>query len=180
MTNMLESLEDWTETLDRGDKLDIIYLDYSKAFDTVPHKRLLAKLYGYGIRGRLLDWLKSFLTGRKQQVSIGTAYSDWGEVTSGIPQGSVLGPILFVIYVNDMPLAVNSGIKMFADDTKLYRAISTDHDHEELQKDLANLESWAHEWLLSFNVSKCKVQGIVDLKRTDEITLWESKRKNCR
>ena len=77
LTNMLESLEDWTETLDRGDKLDIIYLDYRKAFDTVPHKRLLAKLYGYGIRGCILDWLKSFLTGRKQQVSVGATYSDW-------------------------------------------------------------------------------------------------------
>ena len=137
--------------------MGIIYLDYAKAFDTVPHRRMLAKFYGYGVRGTLLGWVKSFLTDRKQQVTVGQGHSEWGDVISGVPQGSVLGPILFVIYVNDMPSIVNSNIKTFADDTKLYRAISSDQDCEELQKDLTLLENWAGKWLLNFNQSKCKV-----------------------
>ena len=157
LTNLLESLEDWTNIIDQGRALDIIYLDLSKAFDTVPHMRLLRKLQSYGIREKVHGWLESFLTGREQQVTVGTSKSKWGQVTSGVPQGSVLGPILFLLYVNDMPTGIGSSIKVFADDTKIYRAVTNKQDCQELQKDLTRLEEWAKDWLLTFNASKCKV-----------------------
>ena len=157
LTNLLESLEEWTDVIDSGSGLDIIYLDFSKAFDTVPHKRLLKKLHGYGIQGNVHGWLKAFLTDRKQLVSVGSSESRWGNVLSGVPQGSVLGPILFLLYVNDIPNLIKSGIKMFADDVKVYRAVQNEDDCKELQEDLANLEVWTSDWLLKLNTSKCKV-----------------------
>ena len=127
-SNLLEALEYWTEAMDKRQGLDILYLDFRKAFDSVPHKRLIAKLRGYGIQGRLLNWITAFLQGRKQQVVVGQGFSDWDLVTSGIPQGSVLGPTLFVVYVNELPNLVQSNIKMFADDVKLYRTVCGKQD----------------------------------------------------
>ena len=98
--------------------MDAIYLDFSKAFDSVPHRRLLLKLEAYGIKGSLLRWLESFLTGRRQRVAVNGNLSSWAPVDSGVPQGSVLGPLLFICYVNDMPEVVHSALRMFADDTK--------------------------------------------------------------
>ena len=116
-------LDEWTEILDDGGTVDVVYMDFMKAFDKVPHEHLLAKLSAYGIGGDVLTWIRSFLLNRKQRVRVGEATSEWKEVTSGIPQGSVLGPILFVMYINDMPesLKNNSTVKMFADDSKLYK-----------------------------------------------------------
>ncbi len=106
---LLETLETWTATFNKGYSTNCIYLDFAKAFDKVPHERLLQKLSSYGISGNMHSWVRSFLTGRKQCVVCNGAYSKWLEFLSGIPQGSVLGPILFVLYVNDMPEAVQSG-----------------------------------------------------------------------
>ena len=166
LTNLLESLEDWTAILDEGKALDIIFLDLSKAFDTVPSKRLMKKLHCYGIQGNVHGWLEDFLTGRQQLVTVGASCSKWGEVVSGVPQGSVLGPILFLLYVNDMPSGIGSSIKVFADDTKIYRAVPSIEECEELQRDLTSLEVWAKDWLLQFNTSKCKVMhcGASNLK----------------
>ena len=118
-----ESHNAWTGALNSGLGVDVIYLDYSKAFDSVPHLRLISKLQAYGIRGYLLKWIKNFLIGRQQKVILNGSSSKWIEVTSGVPQGSVLGPLLFILYVNDITNGVQSTIEMFADDSKLYRII---------------------------------------------------------
>ena len=102
-TQLLEVINDWSESGDRGHPLDVIYLDYKKAFDSVPHHRLLEKLSKYGIKGKILNWITDFLIGRKQRVIVNGEQSKLADVTSGIPQGSVQGPILFLIFVNDLP-----------------------------------------------------------------------------
>ena len=156
-TNLLETLEDWTKTNDEGHPLDAIFLDYQKAFDSVPHRRLLKKLHSYGIQGDLVNWVKAFLSERSQQVVVGTGQSRWGSVMSGVPQGSVLGPVLFLVYVNELPSVIQSSAKLFADDTKVYRPIQSANDVKILQDDLIALEKWSDDWLLKFNASKCKV-----------------------
>ena len=103
--------------------MSVLYMDYMKPFYMVPHRRLLTKLEHYGIGGKALDWIREFLSHRVQRVSIGNNDSDWRLVTSGIPQGSVLGPLLFVIYINDLPTNINSEVYMFADYTKVYSEI---------------------------------------------------------
>ena len=113
----------------------------AKAFDSVPHKRLIGKLYAYGIRGKLLEWIAVFLLDRRQTVMIQGSKSKWAPVTSGIPQGSVLGPTLFTLFVNDMPQQVSSCLKLFADDTKLYRRVTG--GTAELQADLDALVKWS-------------------------------------
>ena len=155
-TNLLEALEDWTRCLDGGSGLDIVYLDFQKAFDTVPHRRLERKLSAYGIRGKVLDWVSDFLRDRHQQVVIGNCLSNMKHVTSGVPQGSVLGPTLFIIYVNELPSLVKSSMVMYADDAKLYREIQDTSDSLILQKDIDTLDDWSREWLLRFNITKCK------------------------
>lgn len=125
LTNLLESLEDWTHVLDDKESLDIIYCDFKKAFDSVPHQRLLKKISAYGIRGQILNWIRDFLADRKQEVVVRGVRSSLETVTSGVPQGSVLGPTLFNLYVNELPELVQSQIKLFADDAKVYQKIST-------------------------------------------------------
>ena len=102
---------------------DVCYMDFMKAFDKVLHRRLIIKLHNHGIQGKLLDWIRSILEHRQQRVVINGQYSTWSNVTSGIPQGSVLGPLLFVIYINDLPDTVLSQVFLFADDTNMYRQI---------------------------------------------------------
>ena len=156
MTQLLVTLELWTELLDSGASIDVIYLDFKKAFDTVPHQRLLRKLKAYGITGEVLEWVRDFLSGRRQRVVVNGKLSSWADILSGIPQGSVLGPILFVIFINDLPDVVSSTAKIFADDTKLFRAIRITEDHDVLQQDLDNLVEWSNKWQLEFNETKCK------------------------
>ena len=123
-SQLLEVLEDWCKILEVGDPVDVVYLDFRKAFDAVPHNRLLRKLSSYGIAGKLLRWIEEFLSGRSQQVVVNGSHSDLAVVRSGVPQGSVLGPLLFLLFVNDIPSVVDCSVKMFADDTKLYRNVS--------------------------------------------------------
>lgn len=154
---LLTVLEDWTDALDNNLQVDTVYLDFKKAFDSVPHKRLLQKLEAYGIRGELLTWLRNFLDQRKQRVMINGNYSKWTDVISGIPQGSILGPILFIVFINDLPGVVGSVCQLFADDCKMYKNITAEADQRELQEDIMRLCQWSKDWLLNFNIQKCKV-----------------------
>ena len=117
---LLEVLDKWTEALDEGHSIDCVYMDYAKAFDTVPHRRLLYKLSKYGINPKAVSWIENFLGNRIQQVIVQGEESSWKPVTSGIPQGSVIGPLLFVIFINDLPDCVTSEAYLFADDTKIF------------------------------------------------------------
>ena len=143
--------------MDDAGCIDVIFLDFLKAFDTVPHQRLLKKLEAYGVSGSILLWIRNFLHERKMRVCIGESHSELVDVTSGVPQGSVLGPLIFLLYVNDIPNIVSSFISLFADDTKLWRNVICMADHEWLQQDLNKLCDWSHNWLLKFNVDKCCV-----------------------
>lgn len=120
----------------------------------------MLKLSSYGIKGKVLTWIEQFLKGRKQRVVINGEASNWTNVVSGVPQGSVLGPILFIIFINDLPDIVESACKLFADDTKIYRVIHSQADQLQLQEDLYKRCRWSNEWLLRFNVQKCKVLHI--------------------
>ncbi len=155
-TQLLEFLEEISEAIDNGDDVDIIYLDFCKAFDKVPHQRLLLKLEHYGIIGEIKDWVQDFLADRVQRVVINGAKSDWRKVTSGIPQGSVLGPILFLIYINDLPDEMTNCIKLFADDSKLFSSVNNRGQADELQQDLNTAETWARKWQMEFNTKECK------------------------
>ena len=152
---LLEVMEKWTEWIDEGKNFDCIYFDFKKAFDTVAHERLLVKLKSYGIDGKLLTWIEAFLFHRKQCVIVNDNKSNWSEVSSGIPQGSVLGPTLFLIYINDIETEIQSIIRLFADDTKLFNIADTDTDKLRIQNDTDKLEEWSEKWLLKFNVDKC-------------------------
>ena len=160
LTNLLEYLETLTKLIDEGHSVDVIYLDFSKAFDKVPHVRLASKLKASGIDGLFLQWIVEWLSGRQQRVVLNGKSSDWTPVISGVPQGSVLGPILFLIYINDIDNAIPSLLTIlykFADDTKLLRVVDNVIDHDHLQADLDHLNSWSIEWQMLFNTSKCKV-----------------------
>ena len=156
-SNLLSMLNLLTSSIENKTNVDLVYLDFAKAFDSVPHIRLAIKLKNYGINGNLLHWIKNFLYGRRQQVRINSTLSNWENVTSGVPQGSVIGPILFLIFINDLPRDINATIFMFADDTKLMKQISSTDCHDELQDDINHLTGWSEKWELGFNTSKCKV-----------------------
>ena len=140
-----------------GNEIDIAVMDFSKAFDIVPHRRLLYKLSYYGIRDNTLSWIESFLSNRSQQVVVDGEFSETAQVTSGVPQGSVLGPILFLVFINDMPDCVTSRCRLFADDSIIYRNVNSDSDAELLQKDLDALHKWETDWGMSFNPSTCHI-----------------------
>ena len=154
---LLNYLDVAMDKIVKGEVVDTIYLDFAKAFDTVPHRRLLHKLESYGITGNLQRWINAFLSDRSQVVLVNGTKSQSAPVISGIPQGSVLGPLLFVIYINDLPERVDSDVYLFADDTKILRQVSSADDAIMLQNDLDSLERWSNDWLLKFNADKCHV-----------------------
>jgi len=136
LTNLLTYLEDVTRAVDEGHVLDAVYLDLSKALDKVPHKRLLLKLKAHGISGKILQWINSWLNGIMQKVVFNGNESSETRVLSGVPQGSVLGPILFIIFVNDIDLPLNAKILKFADDAKVYLELKDEDSALQLQRDL--------------------------------------------
>jgi ribonuclease P/MRP protein subunit RPP40 len=160
-THLLECCLDWNVALRSKKAVDIIYLDFAKAFDSVVHSKLIAKLTYYGVNDMLLKWIESFLVGRSQFVRIGSSISNSCAVLSGVPQGSVLGPVLFIIYVNDIPRSRGVSIKLFADDTKLYTVLQDDSiASAELQNCLDAICEWSNEWQLKLAPAKCIVMRI--------------------
>ena len=137
-------------------------LDFAKAFDKVSHTKLIKKLESYGIDNVLVRWIKSFLSNRMQRVVIGDRSSNWEYVTSSVPQGSVLGPLLFTIFINDLPEKVKNQCKLYADDCKLIGLIEKEEDVQLIQKDLDELQFWAENWQMSFNYEKCKVTNFMN------------------
>ena len=159
---LIQVLDQWTEILDEGGCVNVAYCDFMKAFDKVCHKRLVHKLKLYNIGPVFTKWIASFLDGRTQKVIINGVSSDPKEVTSGIPQGSVLGPILFVLFINDLPEVIKHGSVpfLFADDTKVYHKINCTKDCEDLQEDIKAMQLWSEKWLLCFHPDKCKCMRI--------------------
>jgi hypothetical protein len=160
ISNLLESVDLITSTLANRDNIDILYIDFEKAFDKVHHQLLLYKLDAYGIKGKLLNWIKAFLSNRMQRVRIGEHYSDWLSVESGVPQGSVLGPLLFVIYINDLPNAICNHSLMYADDTKVIAILNRNNPQLQidiLQEDINSIVDWTKIWLMKLNENKCEI-----------------------
>jgi len=142
LSNLLVFLDKVTQCVEDGDDIDVVYLDFAKAFDKVPHQRLLLKLRDHGIGDKVVNWISSWLSQRQQRVCINGEQSTWKPVWSGVPQGSVLGPVLFLIFINDLDLGIVNWILKFADDTKIFSKISNITSSNTLQNDLTKLVQW--------------------------------------
>ena len=156
LSALLDFLEDVTNLTDSGSPVDAIYFDFQKAFDSVPHRRLLKKVEACGISDPLLQWIDSFLTNRYQRVVLRNAESPWLSVNSGVPQGSVLGPLLFLIFINDIDTCCTGCfVTKFADDIKIYA--NANLKSTSLQIAVDNIVSWASTWQLNIHPDKCSV-----------------------
>lgn len=174
ITNLLSFYDRVIDNLQKNDGwVDCVYLDIKKAFDRVPHGRLKWKLEKFGgVQGSLLKWMEDYLTGRQMRTMIGDKFSTWKEVTSGVPQGAVLAPLMFLIYINDMTKDVNSYMNMFADDAKIMRHVRNVDCCRELQEDLDKIDKWSKEWKMDFNTKKCHV---MEMGRSTRRPHWEYK-----
>lgn len=156
-SQLLEFTTDLHSNMDANQQTDCIFLDFSKAFDRVAHSRLISKLSALHLDSLTLSWIRNFLSMRQQFTVANTFSSPLVDVTSGVPQGSVLGPLLFLIYINDLPVNISSRIRLFADDCIIYRSISSFNDHLALQNDLNLISNWCAAWQMTLNSNKCKV-----------------------
>ena len=161
LTNLLEYLEYVTTQIDNRQPVDCVYLDFSKAFDNVPHQRLLVKLKTMGIEGKVLEWIRDWLSNRKQRVVLNGTNSKWQPVLSGVPQGSVLGPLLFILYINDLDTGITSKISKFADETKLFYRAPDNVTSSALQSDLDRLVAWAKKINGSWNLTQISAKFFI-------------------
>ena len=168
VTQLLTFPHDLGAPLDAGDKIDVIYLDFNKAFDSVSHGKLLHKLSLFGIQVPLHAWSTDYFNSRSQRVVINGTFSSWVSVTSGVPQGSIMGPFLFLLYVNELPdvLTTTTAIALFADDAKCSKVVRNPDDCVALQHDLNLLTNWSKEWRLYFNNKKFEILRISRKKRS--------------
>ena len=160
LSNLLGFFHDMFSIYDKTRAVDVLYLDFQKAFDKVPHDKLMMKVRALGIIEEVADWIQDWLSDREQRVVINGEASEWAHVTSGVPQGSVLGPLLFIIYINDIDVGLTSKLAKFADDTKLGINAADEVAVQGLQDDLHKLSKWSEDWQMPFNVEKCKVMHI--------------------
>ena len=156
-TQLIQLVEDLGRQLYLRKHTDLILLDFSKAFDKVNHLKLLYKLSCFGVKSNTLNWIQSFLIGRTQTVVLDGESSEEVNVTSGVPQGSVFGPLLFLLYINDLPENIQSQVSLFADDTAVYLTVTNMQDNQVLQSDLESLQHWERFWDVEFNPGKCQV-----------------------
>ena len=174
-TQMVNYVDSLSVSLNNNTRTDVVYFDFAKAFDSVNHDIILMKLKSeFGIDGILLKFIRNYLKDRKQRVVIGGSQSDLKNVRSGVPQGSILGPLFFVLFINDMSECVSEGtmIALYADDTKIWRKIVSWHDHEILQHDIDMLQNWAERNKMNFHLDKCKVLSVHN--RASENGIWSS------
>jgi hypothetical protein len=166
-SQLIITLQDLASSLSNSEQVDVILLDFSKAFDKVAHQRLLYKLDYYGVRGPVNQWIRNFLGGRTQIVTLDGTTSRPADVQSGVPQGTVLGPLLFLAYINDLPECITSGThaRLFADDCVLYRTIKSESDAQVLQKDLDQLQQWEADWLMEFHPEKCQLLRVTNKRK---------------
>ena len=171
VTNLLDFYQYVFCECDRSRAVDVVFLDFRKAFDKVPHKRLMRKVRALGIQGNVAAWIKNWLAGRRQRVIVNGVPSDWTAVTSGVPQGSVLGPLLFVTYINDLDLGLSSKVSKFADDTKLGINAANPESVRALQRDLAAIGEWSTVWQMPFNLDKCHVLHVGTANQEENYSL---------
>ncbi|CAI2726681.1 unnamed protein product [Schistosoma spindalis] len=165
LTNLLIAREDWAAAKDQNIPVDVIFIDLSKAFDKVSHCGLKFKLERFGIHYTVVDWISNFLHDRRQRVRVNGALSSWVPLESGVPQGTILGPLLFLLYVNELPTVAKSSVLLFADDIKIWRPIHNMSDRMVLQNDLSSLVAWLDRWSLEVNPNKSVV---MQLNNNDE------------
>ncbi|KAF2361426.1 Reverse transcriptase domain, partial [Trinorchestia longiramus] len=172
LTNLLDFFGEVNRIYDSTKVVDFVYLDFQKAFDKVPHEKLMAKVEAHEIRSNYSRWIRNWLTGRTQSVVIHDETSDLALVTSGVPQKSVLGPLLFIIYINDLDVGIISKINKFADDTKLCHRAFTEKDRATIQSHLNRLLQWTETWQMSFNIEKCSVMHVGANNRYFQHTMY--------
>ena len=159
-TQLLITAHDLASTLNNHSQADVAVLDFAKAFDKVPHQRLIKKLEFYNLDKHAIGWITSFLSGRSQSVVVDGHSSGESPVLSGVPQGTVMGPLLFLLFINDISADVSSSIRLFADDCLIYRDIRSPRDAELLQQDLNKVVDWSKKWGMQFNVKKCNILSV--------------------
>jgi len=167
-SNLLETLNDWTLAINDRKSVGVAYIDYKRAFDCVSCSKLLIKLHSYGISGQLLSWIESFLQNRTQETRVGSSLSDTTKLTSGVVQGSVIGPLLFVLFINDIAQLFNDGTsncvcKLYADDLKLYSVLECNADASVLQDKLNAVFDWSNKWQLGISYTKCNVMYVSNM-----------------